>query len=162
VERSAETTRDDHETVSTSSGTDGSNPASSIGESANHRSLNIGRGSALTRREGPISYDYRDRERATRQRGWGRHGRRVQQACLSLSWGRGLKNFRRPRPQPHQKGLASENCGPEAGQISTDFRGLLRFRGYAEIFFCQGLMIFKNRPTRTLPAEIGWRVRHLF
>ncbi len=41
--------------------------APSTGESANHRSLNIGRGSAPTRREGPISYDDRDRERATRQ-----------------------------------------------------------------------------------------------
>ena len=48
-------------------GTDGSNPSPSSGESANHRSLNIGRGSAPTRREGPISYDDRDRERATRQ-----------------------------------------------------------------------------------------------
>jgi hypothetical protein len=55
------------ETKPISRGTESSNPVPSTGESANHRSLNIGRGSAPTRREGPISYDERDRERATRQ-----------------------------------------------------------------------------------------------
>src|SRR5690348_45763 len=59
--------RPDRETDSFARGTGGSNPASSTGESANHRSLNIGRGSAPTEAGRPHQYDDRDRERATRQ-----------------------------------------------------------------------------------------------